>query len=90
MKVSGATACRPAGNLVSFSLGVTMMGIAAYLPVYIQGVMGESAMTAGFIIMSMSATSPFGAVLAGQIMLLRFVLPASRPVSAAWSISPAA
>jgi multidrug resistance protein len=57
------------GNLVSLALGVTMMGIAAYLPVYIQGVMGESAMTAGFIIMSMSATSPFGAVLAGQIML---------------------
>ncbi|HEY3917133.1 MAG TPA: MFS transporter [Stellaceae bacterium] len=57
------------GNLVSFSLGVTMMGIAAYLPVYIQGVMGESAMTAGLVIMSMSATSPIGAVLAGQIML---------------------
>ena len=57
------------GNLVSLALGVTMMGTAAYLPVYIQGVMGESAMTAGFIIMAMSATSPFGAVLAGQIML---------------------
>ena len=57
------------GNLVSLALGVTMMGIAAYLPVYIQGVMGESAMTAGLIIMSMSATSPVGAVLAGQIML---------------------
>jgi multidrug resistance protein len=57
------------GNLVSFSLGMTMMGIAAYLPVYIQGVMGESALTAGFVIMSMSATSPIGAVLAGQIML---------------------
>lgn len=57
------------GNLVSFSLGVTMMGFAAYLPVYIQGVMGQSAMTAGLVIMSMSATSPVGAVLAGQIML---------------------
>jgi multidrug resistance protein len=57
------------GNLVSLSLGATIMGITAYLPVYIQGVMGESAMTAGLTIMSMSATSPVGAVLAGRIML---------------------
>jgi multidrug resistance protein len=57
------------GNLVSLSLGATIMGITAYLPVYIQGVMGESAMTAGLTIMSMSATSPIGAVLAGRIML---------------------
>ena len=57
------------GNLVSLSLGITMMGIAAYLPVYIQGVMGRTALVAGFIVMAMSATSPVGAVLAGRIML---------------------
>jgi multidrug resistance protein len=57
------------GNLVSFGLGVTMMGIAAYLPVYIQGVMGDTALVAGFTVMAMSATSPVGAVLAGRIML---------------------
>jgi multidrug resistance protein len=57
------------GNLVSFTLGATIMGVTAYLPVYIQGVMGQSAMTAGLIIMAMSATSPIGAVAAGQIML---------------------
>jgi multidrug resistance protein len=57
------------GNLVSFTLGATIMGVTAYLPVYIQGVMGESAMTAGLAIMAMSATSPIGAVAAGQIML---------------------
>jgi MFS family permease len=45
------------------------MGVTAYLPVYVQGVMGGSAMTAGLIIMSMSATSPVAAVLAGRIML---------------------
>jgi MFS family permease len=45
------------------------MGVTAYLPVFIQGVMGQSAMTAGFAIMSMSATSPLGAVAAGQIAL---------------------
>src|SRR5579875_282534 len=57
------------GNLVSLALGITMMGIAAYLPVYIQGVMGDTALVAGFTVMAMSATSPVGAVLAGRIML---------------------
>lgn len=57
------------GNLVSLALGITMMGIAAYLPVYIQGVMGDTALVAGFTVMAMSATSPLGAVLAGRIML---------------------
>ncbi len=57
------------GNLVSLALGATMMGVAAYLPVYIQGVIGDSAFVAGLTLMSMSATSPIGAVLAGQIML---------------------
>lgn len=57
------------GNLASLALGATMMGIAAYLPVFIQGVMGGTALTAGVTLMSMSATSPLGAVLAGRIML---------------------
>jgi multidrug resistance protein len=57
------------GNLTSLALGVSMMGIAAYLPVYIQGVMGGTALTAGLVLMSMSASSPVGAVLAGGIML---------------------
>lgn len=57
------------GNLASLALGMTMMGVAAYLPVYIQGVMGGTAFTAGITLMSMSATSPIGAVLAGRIML---------------------
>ncbi|HKT20733.1 MAG TPA: MFS transporter [Stellaceae bacterium] len=57
------------GNLASLALGVTMMGVAAYLPVYIQGVMGDSAFVAGLTLMSMSASSPIGAILAGRIML---------------------
>ncbi|HWE76827.1 MAG TPA: MFS transporter [Stellaceae bacterium] len=57
------------GNFVSLTLGAAIMGVTAYLPVYVQGVMGESAMTAGLIIMSMSASSPIAAVAAGRIML---------------------
>lgn len=57
------------GNLVSFALGATMIGIAAYLPVYVQAVMGDSALTAGLTLMAMSVSGPVGAVLAGRIML---------------------
>ena len=58
------------GNLVSLALGASMMGIAAYLPVYMQGVMGVSAFMTGLALMAMSAAGPIGAVLAGRIMLL--------------------
>ncbi len=57
------------GNLVSLAIGCAMMGIAAYLPVYMQGVIGTTAVVSGMTIMAMSATSPIGAVFAGRIML---------------------
>jgi EmrB/QacA subfamily drug resistance transporter len=57
------------GNLVSLALGATMMGIAAYLPVYMQGVMGVSAFRTGMALMAMSAAGPIGAILSGRIML---------------------
>jgi len=57
------------GNLVSLALGATTMGIAAYLPVYIQGVIGDTALVSGMTIMAMSASGPLGAVLAGRVML---------------------
>jgi MFS family permease len=57
------------GNLVSLGLGATTMGIAAYMPVYIQGVIGDSALVSGVTIMAMSAAGPVGAMTAGQLML---------------------
>ncbi|MGH7090859.1 MAG: MFS transporter, partial [Stellaceae bacterium] len=57
------------GNVVSLALGATMMGFAAFLPAYIEGVMGRSALIAGVAVTAMSATSPVGAVLGGHIML---------------------
>jgi MFS family permease len=50
-------------------MGATTMGIAAYMPVYIQGVIGDSATMSGFVIMAMSAAGPLGAFAAGQCML---------------------
>ena len=57
------------GNLVSLAIGCAIMGISAYLPVYMQGVIGTTAIVSGTTIMAMSATSPIGAVVAGRIML---------------------
>ena len=42
------------GNIVSVALGVMMMGFAAFLPAYIQGVMGKSAFVSGTIVTAMS------------------------------------
>ena len=57
------------GNIASLAMGATTMGIAAYLPIYIQGVIGDSATMSGFVIMAMSASGPLGAMTAGQFML---------------------
>ncbi len=57
------------GNVVSLAFGATTMGFAAFLPAYIQGVMGRSALAAGGTLMAMSCAGPVGAVLAGRIML---------------------
>jgi MFS family permease len=57
------------GNITSLAMGATTMGIAAYMPVYIQGVIGDSATMSGFVIMALSAAGPLGAFTAGQCML---------------------
>jgi len=45
------------------------MGIAAFLPAYIQGVMGKSALTAGLVLTAMSGAWPLGGWVAGKVML---------------------
>jgi EmrB/QacA subfamily drug resistance transporter len=57
------------GNITSLAMGATTMGIAAYMPVYIQGVIGDSATMSGFVIMALSAAGPLCAFTAGQCML---------------------
>jgi len=57
------------GNLVNLLIGAILMGITAFLPPYVQGVMGRSALTAGFMLTAMSASWPTGSAIAGQIML---------------------
>ncbi|HZT51356.1 MAG TPA: MDR family MFS transporter [Stellaceae bacterium] len=56
------------GNLVNLLLGGILMGITAFLPPYVQGVMGRTALVAGFMLTAMSASWPTGSALAGHIM----------------------
>jgi len=57
------------GNVASLTSGAAMMGIAAFLPAYMQGAMGESVLAAGYALMALSAGWPVGGFLAGRIAL---------------------
>jgi EmrB/QacA subfamily drug resistance transporter len=56
-------------NLLNLANGAAYMGIAAFLPAYIQGVMGQSALTAGLVLTAMSGAWPVGGYVAGKVML---------------------
>ncbi len=58
-----------AGALGCFALGAIMMGATAFLSLYIQGVMGRSAVVAGLLLMTPSLTWPIGSSTGGWIML---------------------
>lgn len=57
------------GNVASLTSGAAMMGIAAFLPAYMQGAMGESVLAAGYALMALSGAWPVGGFLAGRISL---------------------
>ncbi|MBM3515967.1 MAG: MFS transporter, partial [Alphaproteobacteria bacterium] len=53
----------------SLFVGATSMGVSAFLPTYVQGVMGKSAFVAGSVLSSLAIAWPIGATSAGQLML---------------------
>ena len=57
------------GNLANLCIGAMLMGVTAFLPPYVQGAMGRSALVAGFMLTAMSASWPIGSAMAGQVML---------------------
>jgi EmrB/QacA subfamily drug resistance transporter len=57
------------GIIVNLVLGCVLMGITAFLPPYVQGVMGRTALIAGAMLTAMSASWPTGSAIAGQLML---------------------
>jgi EmrB/QacA subfamily drug resistance transporter len=57
------------GNYGSFCIGVIMMGIAAYLTTYVQGVMGRSPTIAGLVVCAELGMWTFGSIGSGRLML---------------------
>jgi Na+/melibiose symporter-like transporter len=57
------------GNIANLAFGAVMMGIIAFLPAYIQGVMERSAFAAAVALMAMSVSWSVGAIVTGRLML---------------------
>lgn len=58
-----------AANLACFALGAIIIGATAFLSLYVQGVMGRSAITAGLVLMTPSVSWPIGSSFGGWMML---------------------
>jgi MFS family permease len=58
------------GNVVGLANGAIMMGIVAFLPAYMQGVLGSTALLAGVALTAMSVAWPIGGLIGSRIMLL--------------------
>ncbi len=57
------------GSLGNFTSGAMMMGVSAFLPTYIQGAMGRSAVAGGLVLGAMSVTWALASIAAGRIMM---------------------
>ena len=57
------------GNCASASLGGAQMAITAFLPPFVQGVLGQSAFLAGLALTAMSMAWPLGGFIAGRNLL---------------------
>ncbi|WP_406035971.1 MFS transporter [Nocardioides sp. NBC_00163] len=56
-------------NAASLIVGVVMLGLTTYVPLYAQSVLGHSALVAGFALAGMSIGWPIAAATAGRIYL---------------------
>src|SRR5262245_13849152 len=57
------------GNLGAFTLGALMMGVTAFLPTYVQAVLGDSASSAGLVLTVMSIAWTLGSIVGGRLMI---------------------
>lgn len=56
-------------NLATFFSGMIILGLSSFLPTYVQGVMGESAIIAGFTLSTLSIGWPISSTIAGHLVL---------------------
>jgi EmrB/QacA subfamily drug resistance transporter len=57
------------GSLGNFSSGAMMMGVAAFLPTYVQGAMGRGPIDGGLVLGAMSVSWAVASLAAGRLML---------------------
>ena len=57
-------------NLITLTTGMILLGVSSYLPTFVQGVMGQSALIAGFTLTTMSIGWPLASMAAGRLLLL--------------------
>ena len=57
------------GSLGNFTSGAMMMGVAAFLPTYVQGAMGRGAIDGGLVLGAMSVSWALASFAAGRIMV---------------------
>jgi len=57
------------GSLGGGLAGAIMMGVAAFLPAYVQGAMGQSATIAGLVLGAMSVTWALASIAGGRLMV---------------------
>jgi Na+/melibiose symporter-like transporter len=58
-----------ASNIAAFAIGGSLIGVNAFVPTYVQGVMGRDAVIAGFALTAMSLSWSLTTVLMGQFSL---------------------
>jgi EmrB/QacA subfamily drug resistance transporter len=57
------------GNIAALGLGALLIGLSSYLPTWAQGVLGASALEAGFALAALTLGWPVAASLAGRVYL---------------------
>ena len=56
-------------NVASLCVGVMVIGLTSYVPLYVQGVLGTSALVAGFAVAALTIGWPLAASFAGRVYL---------------------
>ncbi|MGH7013515.1 MAG: MDR family MFS transporter [Stellaceae bacterium] len=56
-----------ASNVAAFAIGGSLIGVSAFVPTYVQGVMGRGAVTAGFALTAMSLSWSLTTILMGHL-----------------------
>lgn len=56
-------------NITSLLTGMMMISVSSYLPTFVQGIMGKSALIAGFTLTTMSIGWPLASTIAGRLLL---------------------